>query len=98
MCNPFCTSAWELSLLLQHFHPGVRYMARQIGDIKGSSEQEGYDLNVKTQSSSAMIQRFAAFQPEGFALVPGVYLPPRIVASLKKFRKNPILNGPTAYK
>ena len=98
MCHPFSTSAWEFALLLNHFHPGVRHMARQVSGVKASAEQEGTSVTLKSQDPSTITRQFASFQTNGFTMAPSLSIPPRIQANMKRFRKKPILDGPEAYK
>ncbi|KAI8825104.1 CBF/Mak21 family-domain-containing protein [Fimicolochytrium jonesii] len=112
LSNPFATNMWELTLLLHHYHPTVRTLAKHVAGTvsitqKGATQVQNVHKPLPGDLACPpreFLTRYdpnpfaATDRPEAFRLAPATEIPGAIATVLKKMQSKGIkyVDGPSA--
>ncbi|KAJ3126073.1 Nucleolar complex protein 3 [Physocladia obscura] len=99
LCNPFATNLWELSLLMNHYHPTVRSFSKHVANTTSSTsggvtgtKSLPTDLNLNPTIFLKKFNTTPEYPTPTFVFVPPVTEPNAITTAIKKRRENAKLN------
>ncbi|KAJ3018790.1 UNVERIFIED_CONTAM: Nucleolar complex protein 3 [Siphonaria sp. JEL0065] len=94
LCNPFATNLWELSYLMNHYHPTVRQFARHLANTQSSTTANVTgtkslppDLNMPPTQFLKKFNTTPEYPTPTFMFVPAVSEPQSVTTAVKRRRE-----------
>ncbi|KAI9350285.1 CBF/Mak21 family-domain-containing protein [Obelidium mucronatum] len=94
LCNPFATNLWELSYLMNHYHPTVRQFARHLANTQSSTTANVTgtkslppELNMTPTNFLKKYNTTPEYPTPTFVFVPPVSEPQNVTAAVKRRRE-----------